>query len=244
MKLTLASNRDLGKPEVLELDVRAWHEIYMGLLSRPGEPCDPPRVGATWLEVYACPAGDVLGGVGGGGSGAGSSGGGASSSASGAASEGGMKGGLGSSGSAAVLGSGVTVGGSGSASSISVVDKSERGATSSGLGPSGAASGSGAAANTSGSGAASGSNAGAAGAKKKSRRNPDGTYRGYKYHVRSMEIEGHNKSTFEICLDGAVYGPFSKVVISPCVFEKPDPAEAQDAISFPLMSFSNIEKTE
>ncbi len=51
----------------------------------------------------------------------------------------------------------------------------------------------------------------------------------FRYHVKSVEIEGHNKSTFEVLLDGVCYGPFQKVLISP----------VEGSITFPLMSFSN-----
>lgn len=54
------------------------------------------------------------------------------------------------------------------------------------------------------------------GAKASKRKKP--LLRGGTHHVRSVEIEGHAKSTFEIALDGVPYGPFCKVVISPCAY--------------------------
>ncbi len=66
---------------------------------------------------------------------------------------------------------------------------------------------------------------GAANQKKRSRNQ-------YRYHVRSVEIEGHNKSTFDVCLDGVVYGPFQKIAISPCVL-------GETLVHFPIASFHN-----
>lgn len=55
----------------------------------------------------------------------------------------------------------------------------------------------------------------------------------FRFHAKSVEIEGHNKSTFDVVLDGVCYGPFSKVCISPCM-------AGETQMSFPLMSFHNV----
>ncbi len=55
----------------------------------------------------------------------------------------------------------------------------------------------------------------------------------FRFHIKSIEIEGHNKSTFDVLLDGVCYGPFVKVCIAPCML-----GDAQ--MTFPLMSFNNV----
>lgn len=62
-----------------------------------------------------------------------------------------------------------------------------------------------------------------------------------RYHVRTAEIEGANKGTFDVALDGVVYGPFQKVVLSPLA---PDISSvAPEYLTFNLMSFLNKEET-
>lgn len=76
--------------------------------------------------------------------------------------------------------------------------------------------------------------------KKKSRRLPDGSFKPFKYHVRSVEIEAANKgATFDICLDGVPYGPFQKVILSPCVFGDPNATDPQ-FVTIPVMSYQNV----
>ena len=38
----------------------------------------------------------------------------------------------------------------------------------------------------------------------------------YRYHAQSLEISSFGMTTFDICLDGVVYGPFERVSITPC----------------------------
>jgi hypothetical protein len=42
----------------------------------------------------------------------------------------------------------------------------------------------------------------------------------FRYHAHSVEIEDQSESTFDICLDGIAYGPFERIVISPCVVKE------------------------
>lgn len=54
-----------------------------------------------------------------------------------------------------------------------------------------------------------------------------------------MEIEGYNKSTFDIVLDGVVYGPFQKVILSPyCVSDNRE--DDADFVKINVMSFTNV----
>ena len=39
----------------------------------------------------------------------------------------------------------------------------------------------------------------------------------YRYHAQSVEIESFGMTTFDICLDGTLYGPFERVSITPCI---------------------------
>jgi hypothetical protein len=121
-----AALRGVTRPEP-ELEARPWQELYFGVLPVAGAPCDAPRLGGSWMEMFASAAGEPV--------------------------------------------------------------------------------------------------AGATGQKKRSRTQS-------RYHVRSVEIEGHSKSTFDVCLDGVAYGPFQKIVLSPCML-----GEAQ--MHFPVVTFQN-----
>lgn len=69
-----------------------------------------------------------------------------------------------------------------------------------------------------------------------------GRLKPFRSRVRSIEIEGHNKGLFDICLDGVPYGPFQKVVISPCTYGD---ANSQDPrfVTVSVMSYNTLTTT-
>lgn len=64
-------------------------------------------------------------------------------------------------------------------------------------------------------------------------------FRAVLHHTRRVEIVGHKSSTFDITLDGVPYGPFSKVVISPCTSGDPGAPDPL-FLTIPIRGFASL----